>query len=61
LEATAEADAYATTLREAALFCIEAARGEAPAKVETPQSTEPKSEKAEREKPESKKPAAHVA
>jgi len=61
LEATAEADAYATTLREAALFCIEAARGEAPAKVETPQGTEPKSEKAEREKPESKKPAAHVA
>ena len=26
LEATAEADAYATSLKEAALFCIEAAR-----------------------------------
>jgi hypothetical protein len=59
LQATAEADAYATTLREAALICIEAARGEASA--EAPQGTEPQSEKPEREKPKSEKPAAHVA
>jgi len=61
LQATADADAYATTLREAALFCIHAARGEAPAKVEPPQGSQPQSDQAKREKPESKKPAAHVA
>jgi AI-2E family transporter len=61
LQATAEADAYATTLREAALICIEAARGEAPPEAETPRGTQPKSEKPEREKPKSEKPAAHVA
>jgi predicted PurR-regulated permease PerM len=61
LQATAEADAYATTLREAALICIEAARGEAPAETKAPQGTEPQSEKPEREKPKSEKPAAHVA
>ena len=36
LEATAEADAYATTLKEAARFCIDAARGHEPEKSETP-------------------------
>jgi hypothetical protein len=36
LAATAEADAYATTLKEAARFCIDAARGHEPAKSETP-------------------------
>ena len=36
LEATAEADAYATTLKEAARFCIDAARGHEEAKSETP-------------------------
>jgi predicted PurR-regulated permease PerM len=36
LEATAEAEAYATTLKEAARFCIDAARGQEPAKSETP-------------------------
>jgi predicted PurR-regulated permease PerM len=61
LQATADADAYATTLREAALFCIHAARGEASAKVETPQGSQPQSDQAKREKPESKKPAARVA
>jgi predicted PurR-regulated permease PerM len=61
LQATADADAYATTLRGAALFCIHAARGEAPAKVEAPQGSQPQSDQAKREKPESKKPAAHVA
>jgi hypothetical protein len=35
LQATAEADAYATSLREAAEFCIDAARGHAPAQAET--------------------------
>jgi predicted PurR-regulated permease PerM len=61
LQATAEADTYATTLREAASFCIHAARGESAAKVETPQSSQPQSDKAKRKKPESEKPAAHVA
>jgi predicted PurR-regulated permease PerM len=61
LQATADADAYATTLGEAALFCIHAARGEASAKVETPQGSQPQSDQAKREKPESKKPAARVA
>jgi predicted PurR-regulated permease PerM len=61
LQVTAEADAYATTLREAALFCIDAARGESAAEVEAPQSSQPQSDKAKREKPESEKPAAHVA
>ncbi|MGB8709223.1 MAG: AI-2E family transporter, partial [Methyloceanibacter sp.] len=36
LEATAEADAYATTLKEAARFCIDAARSHEPEKSETP-------------------------
>ncbi|HSB58079.1 MAG TPA: AI-2E family transporter [Methyloceanibacter sp.] len=36
LEATADADAYATTLKEAARFCIDAARGHEAAKGETP-------------------------
>jgi AI-2E family transporter len=36
LEATAEADAYATTLKEAARFCIDAARGHEPERGETP-------------------------
>ena len=36
LEATAEADAYATTLKEAARFCIDAARGHEPEKSEAP-------------------------
>jgi predicted PurR-regulated permease PerM len=36
LEATADADAYATTLKEAARFCVDAARGREPAKGETP-------------------------
>jgi predicted PurR-regulated permease PerM len=36
LAATAEADAYATTLKEAARFCIDAARGHEQAKSETP-------------------------
>jgi predicted PurR-regulated permease PerM len=35
LEATADADAYATTLKEAARFCIDAARGHEPEKSET--------------------------
>jgi predicted PurR-regulated permease PerM len=35
LQATVEADAYATSLREAAEFCIDAARGHAPAQAET--------------------------
>ena len=35
LEATAEADAYATTLKEAARFCIDAARSHEPEKSET--------------------------
>ncbi len=35
LQATADADAYATTLKEAARFCIDAARGEGPSKAET--------------------------
>jgi predicted PurR-regulated permease PerM len=56
LQATAEADAYATTLREAALFAIEAARSESPTKVKASSSGPPK-----REKPESQKPATHVA
>ncbi|HET7851617.1 MAG TPA: hypothetical protein VFK91_02570, partial [Methyloceanibacter sp.] len=34
LEATADADAYATTLKEAARFCIDAARGREPGKSE---------------------------
>jgi predicted PurR-regulated permease PerM len=61
LQATADADAYATTLRAAALFCIHAARGEAPAKVETPQGSQPQSDQAKREKPKSEKPPARVA
>jgi predicted PurR-regulated permease PerM len=36
LAATAEADTYATTLKEAARFCIDAARGHEQAKSETP-------------------------
>jgi hypothetical protein len=36
LEATAEADAYATTLKEAARFCIDAARSHEPEKSEAP-------------------------
>ena len=36
LKETAEADAYATTLKEAARFCIDAARGHEQAKSETP-------------------------
>jgi hypothetical protein len=36
LEAMAEADAYATTLKEAARFCIDAARGHEPAKTNAP-------------------------
>jgi predicted PurR-regulated permease PerM len=36
LQATAEADAYATSLKEAARFCIDAARGEEEAKSEAP-------------------------
>ncbi len=48
LEATADADAYATTLKEAARFCIDAARGHEPAKSETPakSDTADKDEKA---------------
>jgi predicted PurR-regulated permease PerM len=48
LEKTAEADAYATSLKEAARYCIDAARGEEAAKTEaTPQPAEPaKSKKA---------------
>ena len=48
LEATAEADAYATTLKEAARFCIDAARGHEPAKTDAPakSDTAAKDEKA---------------
>jgi hypothetical protein len=40
LEAIADADAYATTLKEAAQFCIDAARGHEAAKGETPEKSE---------------------
>jgi hypothetical protein len=48
LQATAEADAYATTLKEAARFCIDAARGHEPEKSEAPakSDTAPKDDKA---------------
>jgi predicted PurR-regulated permease PerM len=36
LEVTAAADAYATTLKQAARFCIDAARAETPPQTETP-------------------------
>jgi hypothetical protein len=38
LKATAEADAYATSLKEAALFCIEAARSHDTVATEAPKS-----------------------
>ena len=47
LAATAEADTYATTLKEAARFCIDAARGHEQAKSETPaKNTAAKDDKA---------------
>jgi hypothetical protein len=72
LEATAEADAYATNLKEAARFCIDAARGHEPAESETPPKTDtaakddkaPKEAKlpAKGEKPaKDEKPPARVA
>lgn len=51
LETTAEADAYATTLKEAARFCIDAARGHEPEKSEAPakSDTAPKDDRASKD------------
>ena len=57
LQATADADAYATTLKEAARFCIDAARGEGPSKAETPPKSDEKPATIEKPAKDEKAPA----
>ena len=51
LEASAEADGYVTSLKEAARFCIDAARSLEPQKSETPEDdSAPKDDKGREER-----------